>query len=211
MVHQRFARHTPWLKSWIAATALALAATLSAPAATAITLDGKWGVGFEETLTGIVDTADPDSPLIAIPASGLAIHRFVGDWDVELVFGARAAFASSTATRWAGFGSLGGHYSAFRSPQANLSAGIRVIAGAYQPLDIATGGKAPMQVGFAMEIPLRAVFFLSDRFVISGAVGIVGALESKTGNPLTGGKDAVKVSLFKGGFSGGLGFMFLFN
>ena len=68
-----------------------------------------------------------------------------------------------------------------------------------------------MQVGFAMEIPLRAVFFLSDRFVISGAVGIVGALESKTGNPLTGGKAAVKVSLFKGGFSGGLGFMFLFN
>ncbi|GEM_PF-3307416 len=193
----------------IAAFVAFLAIFLSCSGAHAVTLDGKWGIGFEETLTGVIDPTDPDRSAIAIPASGLSLRRFVGDLDVELVLGARSVFPSSGTTTWAAFASIGGHYASFRSPRANLSVGLRAIVGAYKPSS--TAQNTTTQVGFAFEIPIRAVFFLADQFALSGSVGIVGAIEGKDGNPLTGGKDAVKVSLFRGGFSGGLGFIFLFD
>lgn len=186
--------------------------------ALAVTVDGKWGVGFEETLTGIADPTDDDTALVAIPASGLAIHKYIGDIDLEAIVGARARIALNGPTDWRTFLSLGVHYFAFRAPRANLSAGARIIGGMHRPIDIGTQTSRPLSWGFTFEVPLRAMFFLSDHFAISGSVGLVAALERQSsdpdvvaGNPLTGGSDAVKVNLFKGGFSGGLGFTFFLD
>ena len=188
-----------------------LAFAIAAPsAAGAVTVDGKWGIGFEETLTGIGVSSDPESSSYAVPSSGLVIHRFVGHWNLEAVVGG-FAHVGSGPTRWGTFISLGGHYAAYRAPRANLSAGLRVILGLDRPVDSKTGNATPMRFGTTIEVPLRAAFFLSDRFMITGAVGPVAALQSSTGNPLPGGRDGVQVNLFKGGFSGGLGFAVLFR
>lgn len=189
----------------------AACALLVATGAVATTVDGKWGIGFEETLTGIPDPSDADSAFIAIPASGLAIHHFRGNVNFEAVLGGRAHLGSSSATEWAGFLALGAHYAKFRSPRANLSAGLRVVLGLHRPVDAATQAASALRLGVTVEVPLRAVFFLSDQFLIAGAVGPVAAFETASGNPLTGGSSALKVNLFKGGFSGGLGFAFLFG
>ena len=51
------------------------------------------------------------------------------------------------------------------------------------------------------------MFFLSDHFAFSAAVGPVVAFNGKRGNPLTGQHDSIDLSLFRGAFSGGLGFV----
>ena len=186
----------------------ALLTAIASPAR-AVTVDGKWAIGFEETLTGIPDPSDEDSILAAIPASGLAAHWFVGNWDFEAVVGARAQIAGGS-TQAAAFLSLGAHTFVFRAPRANLSVGLRLISG-YGPVFNNDTGERDNSYGFSVEVPLRTLFFLSDHFAISGAVGPMLAIEPKTGNPLTGGRDALKVHLFKGGFSGGVGFAFLFG
>ncbi len=97
------------------------------------------------------------------------------------------------------------HYNVFRAPRVNLSAGLRVDTGFARAVDDA-GNATAFRVGAALEVPLRAVYFLSEQFSISASVGPVVAFNRSDANPLTGARNSTSLSLFSGGFSGGLGF-----
>jgi hypothetical protein len=168
-------------------------------------LDGRFGLGFEETLTGLgPGLADASVP--AIDASGLALHAFYANWGFEAITGGSLVLPSQGDAPWAAFLALGAHYQAFRAPFVNLSAGIRVVGGLSRPVD-AAGHARGLASGLTLEGPLRALFLLSPVFGVSAAVGPVLSINGKRANPLTGGVDSLDFSLFRGGFSGGLGFV----
>lgn len=182
--------------------------------ANAYTVHGKFGLGWEETLTALGDSGryvghggdSGEAP--AMRASGLSLHAYYRQWGFEAIVGAQALLVSSDPTRWGAFCSLGTHYNLFRAPQVNLSTGLRLGVGLYGGVDPTTNESAPLKTGFTVELPLRAVFFLSDHFAFSAAVGPMVAIAGGTGHPLTGAPpDSVEFALFRGGFSGGVGFV----
>ena len=195
--------------------AAAIAAIVLLPVvADAYTVHGKVGVGWEETLTALGDSGryagygDSSSGVPSIRASGLSLHAYYRQWGFEAIVGGQALMASNQPSRWGGFFSLGTHYNLFRAPQVNLSTGLRLGVGLYRGVNSVSNESAPMRTGFTVEVPLRAVFFLSDHFAFSAAVGPIAAIAGGDGHPLTGAPpDSVEFALFRGGFSGGLGFV----
>ena len=187
------------------AVAVLCAATLAPGGdACAYSVDGKFGVGYEETLValgGVESGALPD-----IRAAGLGVWGWIGDVGFEGIFGFRALLVSNQAADFAGFVALGAHYNVFRAPTVNLSAGVRVDIGFGRGVDATTGNAKASSVGFAVEVPLRAVYFFSEQFSISGTVGPLLALNGNAPHPLTGATKSTEFSLFRGGFSGGVGF-----
>jgi hypothetical protein len=152
-------------------------------------------------LSGSASDARPD-----IRPAGLGIWGWLGDLGLEAVLGGNLVLGEGVPADYAGFVTLGVHYNVFRAPTVNLSAGVRLDLGFSRRVDPQTNTTEDSRFGVALEVPLRAIYFLSEQFSISGSVGPVLALPGGGVNPLTGGATATEFSLFRGGFSGGLGF-----
>ncbi|MCO4761934.1 MAG: hypothetical protein KC502_10545 [Myxococcales bacterium] len=183
----------------------------AAASAFGYTVDRKLGIGFEQTLTALPEASGLDASTPDIAASGLVVQYWNRHVGLEAIVGGRALLVRDAPIGWAGFLTLGAHYNVFRAPMVNLSVGLRVTAGLSRPVNVQTNATQPMRVGFSSEIPLRAMFFLSDHFALTGSVGPVVTFGSSAGNPLTGAADTTTFSLFRGGFSGGLGFVVFFR
>lgn len=202
--------HRRWLALAVAASALIVGA-LAAREARAYAVDGKVGVGFEETLLALGDGTFTLDAVPDIRASGLGVWGWIGDVGWEAIIGARAVTVPAAPTEFMAFLTLGGHYNMFRSPRVNLSVGLRMTTGLARTRALDTGEADPVRVGLAGEAPLRAIYFLSDQFSISGSVGPVLAWNGVQANPLTGGRNSMTFSLFRGGYSGGIGFCVWFR
>lgn len=113
---------------------------LHAAPAIAHNVDGKLGVGFEETLNGVGGRRGSTSPLVR--AAGLSVRYYVGNLGLEAIAGAGLHFpgefrdkdqilktATAPAMETTGFLSLGVLYNVFRAPAVNLAVGARVLAG----------------------------------------------------------------------------------
>ncbi|MBP46352.1 MAG: hypothetical protein CMH53_00210 [Myxococcales bacterium] len=198
-------RH-PWRT---VACALVIALMMSATAHSR-TLERTFGIGFEQTLTAQPTSLNNPQLPPDVSASGLLLQYWINSWSLEVILGGRAALVPSQPVAWAGFGSLGAHYNLLRAPKVNLSVGARAAVGLSRPVD-ADGNATKMRVGINVEVPLRVMYFLSENFAITGAVGLVVTIGSADINPLEGSKDTSALSLFRGGFSGGLGFVVLLD
>jgi hypothetical protein len=183
-----------------------LAVALAAPReARAYSVDGKLGVGFEQTLTALDDGGADAVALPDLRASGFGVWGWIGNVGWEAVVGARAAVISGKPLDLAGFIAVGGHYNVFRAPRVNLSLGARALLGMARSVS-AAGEAEAARLGAAFELPLRVVYFFADQFSIQASVGPTLAINGDRANPLTGQVRSTSLSLFRGGFSGGLGF-----
>jgi hypothetical protein len=129
--------------------AVAIAA-LAAPAS-AKDMNGKFGVGFDQSIGGV---------------SGVNLKYFIGDFSIWLTPGVDL-FAVKDGDTAVAFGvALGGIYNFARSDAANLGAGLRVDFG-YR--NKAAGDT--WQVG--IEVPLVAEYFFTDHFALHFSTAIV--------------------------------------
>ncbi len=199
---------------------LALAClTLATAPAWAANVDGKAGIGFEETLTsvGLRQTLMGTTDLPDVRPSGLAARYWIGNVGLEAIVGASVKFGQMLGH--SGFVALGAHYAAFRAQDVNLTIGARgIFAWANTNQDDHDLGS---RYGFAVEVPIRVEYFFTSAFAIAGAVGPVLHFPSpwrtdRTGtavavrNPLTTNVGSWDLSLTRGEFSGGLGFTYYF-
>lgn len=190
---------------------LGCALFFAASPALAINVDGKFGVGFETTLSGLdgrLGSALQHTP--DVRPAGFAMRYYAGNVGIEGIVGATFQSASGTPQQYAGFVSVGALYNVFRAPNVNLSLGVRAI-GAVARTNTA-GVSTGSRIGFAAEIPLRVEYFFGAAFAISAAVGpVFNVPVSSDIDPLTGDTSALDISLTRGEFSGGLGFTYYFN
>ncbi len=194
-------------------------ALLCAAPAYAENVDGKLGVGFEETLTGTAqrqigvlrdDTGQASAaPVPDVRPAGLALRYYLGNVGIEAIAGFGWHMPDTKAMESNGFVSLGLLYNVFRAPSVNLALGARVLTG-WAKLDTASGNAEAMRVGVTAEIPLRVEYFFTPAFAIAGAVGPVLSFNRGRTNPLTGGTHSFDVALARGDFSGGIGFSYYF-
>lgn len=184
---------------------------LAPTAAHAVAVDRLIGVGYAQTLTDLPEASGVSRGTPEVSASGLVLQYWTRHLGLEAIIGGRAMAVSGQPLAWASFLGVGAHYNVFRAPMVNFSAGLRVGTGLSRAVDITSGEAKAVHVGFSLEVPLRAMFFLSDHFALTGAVGPVVTLASSAGNPLTGLAGTTAFSLFRGGFSGGLGFVVFFR
>jgi len=192
---------------------------LCAAPARAENVDGKLGVGFEETLTGTaqrqVGVLRDDSgkasaaPIPDVRPAGLSLRYYLGNLAIEAIAGLGWHMPDTKAMETSGFVSLGLHYNLFRAPGVNLALGVRVLTG-WAKFDTADGNAEAMRVGVTAEIPMRVEYFFTPAFAIAGAVGPVLSFNRGRTNPLTGGTHSFDVALARGDFSGGLGFSYYF-
>jgi hypothetical protein len=202
----------------LAATLCCLASTVWVAPAWALNVDGKLGIGLEETLTGmharIGRTLSTNrAALPDVLASGLAIRGFVGDWGIEGIVGGGWHSPEGKPNEGSLFGAVGVLYQALRSPHVNLGAGVRLLGGLARVNQTTTTGsvQTAWRYGFAGEIPLRAEYFFSSAFSISASVGVVVAFNGADGNPLTGNTNSTDVAIAYADFSGGVGFTYYFR
>ncbi len=197
---------------------LACTAGLALPAFAA-NVDGKGGIGFEETLTsvGLRQTLSGTTDLPDVRPGGLSGRYWIGNVGLEAIFGASLNFGQSFGH--SGFLALGTHYAAFRAQDVNLTLGVRgIFAWANVNQDDHDLGN---RYGFAIEVPIRLEYFFTPAFAIAAAVGPVLHFPSpwrtdRTGtsvpvrNPLTTNVSSWELALTRGEFSGGLGFTYYF-
>lgn len=201
------------------AAAFALAGSVLAAPAWAHNVDGKLGLGFEETLTSIgsrqwfgsqgASTALNTRPVPDLPASGLAIRRYIGNFAVEGVFGFVAHKPSDQPIEFGTFLSAGVLYNIVRAPSVNLAVGVRLLGATARNNDAGVAG--PWRFGFAAELPIRVEYFFSPNFAVAGAVGPTIAVNSSGRNPLTGNSASLDLGLTHGDYSGGVGFSYYFD
>lgn len=182
-------------------------------------VDGKLGIGFEETLTAIgsrqwfgsqgASASLNTQPVPDIPASGLAIRRYFGNLAVEGVVGLASHLPSDLPAEVATFLSVGALYNVVRAPSVNLAIGLRVMGAVARSNDGSVAG--PWRYGLAAEIPIRIEYFFSPNFAVAGAVGPTLAVNSTGRNPLTGNTESLDLALTHGDFSGGVGFSYYFD
>jgi hypothetical protein len=182
-------------------------------------VDGKVGIGYEETLLGLgarqyfpIDDGTGNLLSHSLPdvrAAGLSGRWYVGTVGLEAVVGFDTRNAASGPNEYGGFLSLGALWNVARAPSVNLAIGVRAVTGMART---APGGVAgPVRFGFGFEVPIRVEYFFSPNFAIAGAVGPTLAINSANGNPLTGNKSSYEFSLTRGDFGGGVGFTYYIN
>ena len=206
MIHRPQHHPITGLVSVTLAMVVAVGILMTTAPAHAYTVDGKLGIGYEQTLTSLGASRLGDNKPDIEPG-GLTVRYYTGRLGFEAIVDARSLHLAGQPARWAGFLGLGLHIHLFRAPRVNLSVGVRACVGVHRGVDNVTTEAEKMRVGTSLEAPLRAMFFLSDHFAFSAAVGPVVAFNGKRGNPLTGQHDSIDLSLFRGAFSGGLGFV----
>lgn len=194
-------------------------ALLTASPALGLDLSGRYGVGYEETLTSVgarqmaevvsassvTNTATPD-----VRAGGLSFRWWLGNVGLEGIAGLSLRLPNNAPGEFGGFVSVGALYNLVRTPRVNLSVGGRVLTGLARANN-AAGDAGPWRTGFAVELPLRVEYAFTDQFAIGAAVGPTISWSSAQRHPLTGAQNALDVSLTRGDFSGGLGFTYYFG
>lgn len=187
--------------------------------ASAHNVDGKVGIGYEETLLGLgarqfFPGEDGSGKLLSHPlpdvrAAGLAGRWYLGQIGLEAVGGFDMRVPNGEPNEYGGFLSIGALYNLARAPSVNLAVGLRLITGIARTNDAGVSG--PVRFGFGLEVPIRVEYFFSPNFAIAGAVGPSLAINPVAGNPLTGGKNSYDLSLTRGDFGGGIGFAYYAN
>jgi hypothetical protein len=181
----------------IASLLLALTASTSAHAKD---LNGRFGVGLEQSLGGV---------------SGLAVRYWPAE-DFGILATVGAEFVTQTDFRFLNttvVASTGFVYNFAESLHANFGAGLRFALGFTTDNTTDTG-----RTEFDIEIPLTAEFFLSDNFSVSVAVGVLIAIVPGGGAVLDHGdepddtnsidQDTVRFGI--GAITGNLGLMYYF-
>jgi hypothetical protein len=143
-----------------------LAAVLLAAPAAAKDMNGKFGVGFDQSFGGV---------------SGINLKYFIGDFALWLTPGLDLYHLGGTSSTGVKFDvGVAGIYNFARSDQANLGTGLRVDVG-YMNGD-SNGGSETWQVN--LEIPLIGEYFLTDHFAIHLGVGLVLSITPTSGSTL---------------------------
>ncbi|MBL6976073.1 MAG: hypothetical protein ISR64_10105 [Deltaproteobacteria bacterium] len=144
--------------------ALALVTVLSLPA-NARDMNGKFGLGFDQTLAGV---------------SGISAKYWIGDFGIRGVLGLDFIVPRSGGTRMSMNFALGVIYNFARTEAANL--GIGVMADLGYNNGAATGGGSSIQVN--VEVPLTAEIFITDHFSFHISVGLAVAIIPSGGSAL---------------------------
>jgi hypothetical protein len=185
---------------------------LCAPA-TAKNMQGKFGIGYQQTLAG---------------ARGLSFSYWAADkLAIDLLIGAQFLLDndsnSSTGIEW----SAGIRYKILSRRRANLSVGIKASGGYSSHVSFArdvlqddgttvsTPDTADNLFQIAVEAPIDVEFFFSDAFSINIGVGVMftkvpeeGALIQGFGLGATGEPNTTAIGIGAGGLFGMAGFTF---
>lgn len=196
-------RHTQ-----LVAAVLGLLVALAWPGAQAKTLNGRLGLGLEQSLGGV---------------SGLTVRYWPGrDLGLLATVGATVVTDEPGDTESLGTSvgaSLGFVYNVSSSLHGNLGLGARVALG-YQSARTADGKGGTQQtevLQLGLEIPLVIEYFLSDSFSVSVATGLLvlivpdeGAVLVPEGHGSASPAGATVLGLGSGSITGSLGAVYYF-
>lgn len=175
--------------------------TMVALPAMAKDLDGRFGLGYDQSLSGV---------------SGLTARYWIGDLGIQGILGLDFVKPDQGDSQIEFDFGLGAIYNFAKSEHANLGLGLN--------LDLGFANKAAMGGGdssfqFNVAIPLRGEYFLSDNFAFNASVGLVIAIVpekgqvlgamSATGHPGAAAKD-IQFSLGPGNLFATGGFTYYF-
>jgi len=130
-------------------------AILTSGTALAKDMNGKFGVGYDQSLGGM---------------SGLNLKYYLGDVAIWTTFGFDYFKPDPGDDRMGFAAAIGGIYNFARSEQANLGIGLRANFG-FRNAGAMNGSDGSFQ--FNMELPLVAEFFFTDHFSIHAGTGIL--------------------------------------
>lgn len=191
------------------AIALGAVAALAPGETRAKNMDGRFGLGLEQSLAGV---------------SGLALRYFVSEAvciDATLGIDVTAIDRGDTTDLEAGaLGSAGFAFHFARGLHAHLSAGLRVAVG-YRSLDafqaIVDPDAAASAVQVAIEAPLAIELWLADNVSIGASTGVLvnfvpssGAQLQGTGAGATAPKGSVGIGLGAGSITATLALVYYF-
>lgn len=169
--------HGPLTRLGVAIGACGAIVTAAAPDAHAKDMDGRFGIGLEQSLGGV---------------SGLGIRYFFSNaLCLDMLAGIDLAFVPKDGKTEvsAGFqGSAGIAFHFARSLHANLSIGLR-LALAYRELDalkLLNPTATDAVVDVAVEIPLALEVWLADSFSLGASTGILLDFVPKSGAQFRG-------------------------
>jgi hypothetical protein len=198
---------------------MTLSLAVMAPPAAAKDMNGKFGLGFTQTLGGV---------------SAMSFRYWVTrDVALELDFGLSFLDSSGVRTSTEFLGAFGVMYALVQHRTANLMIGLRgdigfrsqpptsgsvnVSSAANTQSESAIAETDTSLVQFNLEIPLIVEYFFSDSFSINLAVGIVlifvpegGTILDSTGLGVIDADTDFAVGVGTGGLLGSAGFTFYF-
>ena len=196
-----------------------LALVQTAGSAHAKDMNGKFGIGFTQTIGGV---------------SGMSFRYWVTrDVGLELDFGLSFLDSDGIRTSTEFLGAVGVFYAIVQHRTANLSIGIRGDIGftskppTAAPVSVSSAVNtevaseipetATSLLQFNLEIPLMVEFFLSDSVALNLAVGVVlifvpdgGPILDSTGLGIIQPETDFAVGIGTGGLLGSAGFTFYF-
>lgn len=135
--------------------------TLLATTASAKDTDGKFGLGYDQSLGGV---------------SGLTARYWIGDLGIQGILGVDFVKPDKGDSKMTFLFGLGGIYNFAKSEHANLGVGLNIDLG------YANSGDSSFQ--FNVAIPLRAEYFFSDAFAVNVSTGLTVAIIPKKGQVL---------------------------
>jgi len=187
-------RSRPAPAALTALVALVLASAVAAPDARARDMDGRFGIGLEQSLGG---------------ASGLAIRYFTSEsLCLQATLGVDIAVVDRGDSNDVSAGVVGSAGVAFqlaRGQHAHFSAGLRLALG-YRSLDalrLLDPEATSSDVHVAIEIPLGLEVWLADNFSVGVATGVLVSFVPDGGAQLDG--DGAGTSAPAGSIGIGLG------
>ena len=175
-----------------------LAMLAATPSAEAKDLNGRFGLGLEQSLGGVSGLT-----IRYWPMESLGINATIG---ADIVTRTDFKFLSTKVVASTGF-----TYNFAESLHANFGGGLRFALG----FETASGSNAN-NIQFDIEIPLTAEFFLSDNFSVSVAAGLLIAIVPGEGAVLDDGhsdqypEDVDSVRFGIGAITGNVGVVYYF-